>query len=508
MLMHGELLERVGDIMDLADRFDISNNSFYAFYRSILSGIYWGFGEKEIFRLFSIHTLLQIYLNSLVSVSLGRIGDPIAMCLGDLISDYGVSQHHLLWWRDLARRRKGGKILRICLDAISYAGSLDRGELLIKDPVSRLYESLVGRALRYGSGEYYTPRWIVDLILDRLEGMGADLDSELILDPSSGSGRFLAPILHRKISRGVDATSAYYGIMGFDVNPLAIAMARARLVIAYKLLTGKDPPGTPAVLLGDFVSLGLSISNAVVYGDRHVVFKYIAKNISRNIDFGENRADMLRIVTDMHGAVIDALESLWESRAGSGPGSPCRSRVRDADICYMIHRSVFSRPYDDLIALIDEYGGGLGAVIIASAILGSILRAIDLPRPGIVTTNPPWLEINELPKNRWGEMVRRYVRIEYARSGWPPRLAIQKGDLSVVFLDLALRLIKSGGYAGIVLPAEQSYSGYASSHGAGKLLTYSVLERRGCSGEILYLGDVFGHGVPASVAIVRKGDNA
>lgn|GEM_PF-1446772 len=131
-----------------------------------------------------------------------------------------------------------------------------------------------------------------------------------------------------------------------------------------------------------------------------------------------------------------------------------------------------------------------------------------LPRTDIIATNPPWLELNELPRSPWGEHVRRYVRDNIVK-GCRDRIPglskyAWKGDLSAVFLDLSLGIVGRGGVVGILLPANQSYSGSPSPHGAGKLLTLAVIRRWRASGEILYIGDVFGHGVSASLAIFKR----
>ena len=40
------------------------------------------------------------------------------------------------------------------------------------DLFERSYEKLVGRDKRFYGGEYYTPKWLADLVLRRLEGYG------------------------------------------------------------------------------------------------------------------------------------------------------------------------------------------------------------------------------------------------------------------------------------------------------------------------------------------------
>jgi len=74
------------------------------------------------------------------------------------------------------------------------------------DPVR--YREAVPQAARKALGEYYTPEWLVARVYDR-----AGYRGEPVLDPTCGSGAFLAP--------------AGSGATGWDINPLAVRMARA-----------------------------------------------------------------------------------------------------------------------------------------------------------------------------------------------------------------------------------------------------------------------------------------
>ena len=155
--------------------------------------------------------------------------------------------------------------------------------------------------------------------------------------------------------------------------------------------------------------------------------------------------------------------------------------------------------------LIQTYGNHVWAVPIVSSFFITAMQSIHILKPNIVVTNPPWLELNELPKSDWGIRVREYVKNNYIDKWRLPVSVGQKSDIASVFLDIILRTVERDGHVGIVLPAEQSYSGTTSSHGVGKLLTYTVLKKWKCTGEILYAGDVFKHGIPASIAIIKKG---
>lgn len=112
------------------------------------------------------------------------------------------------------------------------------------DLFKRFYQAFFPRALRHVLGEYYTPDWLADHVLDQV-GYPGQADCRL-LDPACGSGTFLLLAIRRmrdharavgrnaiepRIS-GVRRSMVDFPVVGFDVNPLAVITARANYLIA------------------------------------------------------------------------------------------------------------------------------------------------------------------------------------------------------------------------------------------------------------------------------------
>lgn len=66
-------------------------------------------------------------------------------------------------------------------------------------------------------GEVFTPRWLVDDMLDLVKGETERIDSRF-LEPACGSGNFLVPILERKLA----AVQARYGKSAFEKRHYAL----------------------------------------------------------------------------------------------------------------------------------------------------------------------------------------------------------------------------------------------------------------------------------------------
>ena len=66
----------------------------------------------------------------------------------------------------------------------------------LRDLFKRLYQDLIPREIRRKLGEYFTPDWLAEMLLDEVEYDGEDSDGNL-LDPSCGSGTFLVIAIRR-----------------------------------------------------------------------------------------------------------------------------------------------------------------------------------------------------------------------------------------------------------------------------------------------------------------------
>ncbi|MCA1704236.1 MAG: N-6 DNA methylase, partial [Actinobacteria bacterium] len=95
--------------------------------------------------------------------------------------------------------------------------------LAARDILKDLYQRLVPRAIRHRLGEYYTPDWLAQRVLNQVTGAERALDSSTrILDPACGSGTFLVEIISRMIETagesdpGVTLQKIAENVVGFD----------------------------------------------------------------------------------------------------------------------------------------------------------------------------------------------------------------------------------------------------------------------------------------------------
>lgn len=118
-----------------------------------------------------------------------------------------------------------------------------------RDIIGTIYGRFVNERHKHEQGMYYTPRSVVEFILDRTGWTGTATIGARLLDPACGSGAFLVEAARRTIEahraqaraeghneippqnvqRVLD--SLRDGLVGFDLNPFACALAEINLLV-------------------------------------------------------------------------------------------------------------------------------------------------------------------------------------------------------------------------------------------------------------------------------------
>jgi hypothetical protein len=113
-----------------------------------------------------------------------------------------------------------------------------------RDLLKKLYQELFPKTVRHDLGEYYTPDWLAEHVLNKI-GYDGNPDKRL-LDPACGSGTFLVMAINR-IKEWFEENRHACGfreaelikkilnnIIGFDLNPLAVMAARTNYLLAIR----------------------------------------------------------------------------------------------------------------------------------------------------------------------------------------------------------------------------------------------------------------------------------
>lgn len=99
-----------------------------------------------------------------------------------------------------------------------------------EDVLKGVYQELIDIDTRHSLGEYYTPDWLCERIVQEFEFKKSDK----ILDPACGSGSFLRAAIHRirELNPDVSVEELNEQIYGIDIHPLSVQITKTTLLLA------------------------------------------------------------------------------------------------------------------------------------------------------------------------------------------------------------------------------------------------------------------------------------
>ncbi|MEM4827917.1 MAG: N-6 DNA methylase, partial [Desulfurococcaceae archaeon] len=314
-----------------------------------------------------------------------------------------------------------------------------------RDLLKRLYQDLVSRDIRHKLGEYYTPDWLADLLLDEagltlenLEKMGAEDSSKplqiRVLDPACGSGTFLVRYIARLRAYArehylEEALVDYLlsNVVGYDLNPLAVLAARTNYLFMIADLPRNRPIEIPIYLADSLmVEKRTTIAGSV----------YVLKTV-----VGEFQVPVRIVDSGLLPRVLSEVTSALRSRY-----TPEDFKNRIKHVFKDVSNSeldVLTRFYATLLKLEEEGKNDVWVSIIRNAFAPMLKGKFDY-----VVGNPPWVRWEELP-----ESYREVSKALWETYGILGKGAGFKRDLAMLFLARCFDLyLKPGGKLAFLMP--------------------------------------------------------
>ncbi len=325
-----------------------------------------------------------------------------------------------------------------------------------RDLLKKLYQNLMPQELRHDLGEYYTPDWLATQLLNQLHGGPPDKalrsPNERLLDPACGSGTFL--VLHirdirlhardvllpqKKITRRQLLDKILTGVVGYDLNPLAVISARTNYLLALGDLLDE--------IEGD-IDIPIYLADSILTPSAGEELDKQGK-ILFTTSVGEFALPRSLVKADY----IDELANLLEEHVkNDSPSSAFTAALclkfplepkRDArDVA--ITEELFSQ----LRELERQKINGIWARIIKNA-----FAPLFQPRFDRVAGNPPWINWANLPdeyRQRTSFLWTSYRLFEH--KGLRARSGAAMDDLSVLMLYVAAdKYLKKSGKLGFVI---------------------------------------------------------
>ncbi len=337
-----------------------------------------------------------------------------------------------------------------------------------RDILKRLYQNLVPRKIRHDLGEYYTPDWLADLVLneagltleefERVVKEKGDALAPLslrVLDPACGSGTFLILAVNRfkeyaeeHYLKDVLADYLLKNVVGFDLNPLAVLTARTNylLTVADLLSYAKGPIEMPVYLADSLLVETRQTLTGVSYLITHYVGEFeLPKSI---IDKG------------LLNRVLDAIDRYVRLRYKAQDFKQVVLKEFDLD---QNELKLLGDLYAKFLRLEEEGKNHVWTSIIKNA-FAPLTVVSSNGRFDHVVGNPPWINWENLPED-YREKSKKiwdwYGLLEKTKG---MGLGKVKRDMAMLFLARCLdRYVKDSGKLTFLIP----FTAFKTQAGAG-----------------------------------------
>lgn len=381
-------------------------------------------------------------------------------------------------------------------------GTLSEDPSGSRDLLKKLYQQLLPKSVRHDLGEYYTPDWLADHVLNEIGYVG-DPDKRL-LDPACGSGTFLVMAINRirkwydenrercSFDEGELGRKILTNVIGFDLNPLAVMAARTNYLIAIRDLIGHVAKVEIPVYLCD------SILTPAEYGDLFTGNLGDAKEI-------KTAAARFLVPTEIANSpesvatYAEVLESCV--RNGYSPEEfiqRCRDESLPVD-AETLHADL----YRELVKLDKANRNGVWARIIKNSFAPLFTPPVDF-----VAGNPPWVRWNYLPGEYRSDLSPLWKGYGlFAQKGFMARLATAELDFSMLYLYACVdKFLKTTGKLGFVITLE-----VFKSKGAGEGFRSFKLGQGGVPFRVYRVDDMvalkpFAASNKTAVVFIEKGE--
>jgi SAM-dependent methyltransferase len=331
-----------------------------------------------------------------------------------------------------------------------------------RDLFKKLYHYLLPREIRHNLGEYYTPDWLAQRLLNQVDSEFFNEDphknerrlrEKLLnirwLDPACGSGTFLVLIIARMKELGralfINETELLNAILrnvvGFDLNPLAVLTARVNYLLAIAdLLEHRRGEVTIPVYLADSVrtpAMGETLLTAGTYEFPTSVGTFLVPAV---LCTKERFDRFCNILDESVRAKIspDAFVSRIEKDLKLAPPE---WQQGDADLA----REVYER-------ILDLHRQGMNGLW--ARLLKNNFAPLTEGKFDYIVGNPPWVNWEHLPDGYRQSIAPLWVSKYqlFPHRGFDAILGKSKDDISILMTYvMADKLLKDGGKLGFVI---------------------------------------------------------
>jgi len=340
----------------------------------------------------------------------------------------------------------GLKISNTILDGLQLFDLSKLNEDIFKE----IYQEIIDPPDRHDLGEFYTPDWLAEKIVEKVVKT-----SDRVLDPSCGSGTFLASSIRYKINKikGVSDSKKLKNIVnsvyGIDIHPLAVLISKANYLMALgNLLEKKEEPIIIPVYMADSIIHPIPQSTAATlttfaYGGSEKIYRY---NVEQGID-------LVLPQSIAHSNFVDEIMEQIKNHAMNNADNKLleKSFQQSLKDNFGVGKEQFRILLDTankLKILINKNKDSIHSFILKNIYKPSTLRDFD-----VLVGNPPWLTYRDV-KSTERQAVLKDLIIKKHRllTSSNSNLFTHMEHSTLFFAKCSEEFLKPNGKIGFVLP--------------------------------------------------------
>lgn len=316
-----------------------------------------------------------------------------------------------------------------------------------RDLLKKLYQYLLPRPVRHALGEYYTPDWLAERLIRQI-GYDGNPNTR-ILDPSCGSGTFLALCIRKAFDYADKhlvrpdelVQKLLTNVVGFDLNPLAVIAARTNFLLS----------------LGTLIKKAARIEIPVYFCDSIITPSEYTEELFTRVGYGERKVDTAKGTFSFPAAVIEKEkielvctlleESIQLERSNQQFVEKLRDKLDSLDDNAA---KLLTAVFEKISKLNAVQENGIWARFLknqfAPVFVGK--KSFDF-----VIGNPPWVNWQSLSDSYREKTLKLWVNYGlFSLSGQAARLGGGKKDLAMLFTYACLdEYVKDGGRLGFII---------------------------------------------------------
>lgn len=345
------------------------------------------------------------------------------------------------------------------IDALSTSWEKLLGQLsgydlsdISQDLLKGVYQELVDPVDRHDLGEYYTPDWLSEKIVEELL---PDSEFASVLDPSCGSGTFLHAAIKHFTRKRKSADSRMLlsrilqNVAGIDIHPLAVTISKATYILTIlPLIKEARLPVTIPVYLADSLFLptevrelllGEETGYRITFGGKEVIIP--DRLVRHSALFDKAIAAATRLAKDHAETGQESIDSLDSYLARTVKEMSKYSERKAMVRSLWMYAAALSE-------LIRKRRNSIWSFIVRNGYRPAMLKE----KFDFIVGNPPWLSYRYISDPDYQKEVKKRAIDEHSIAPRSQKLFTQM-ELATVFLAHTLTTFgKEGGRLAFVMP--------------------------------------------------------